>query len=52
MPWVGQKWDYRSESSIHLKDETLAEYGRQGWELVGVTPLQAGKVRAFFKRPA
>lgn len=60
-----QRWEYATDISIGdcttpdeegqlsswLLDESLAHWGRYGWELVDVSTAQ-GKMIAFFKRPA
>jgi hypothetical protein len=49
-----KRWEYLrvqvSVSQIKNSDETLAELGRQGWELSGVVEASSSYIHFWFKR--
>ncbi len=46
------RWIYRVEIVDHVESGDLNAFGADGWELVAVTPLGAGRRELIFKRPA
>lgn len=48
-----KKWEYLNVRTVKGKDIKTGEYGKQGWELIAVVPIDSGKsqdYRLFFKR--
>ena len=50
-----KRWEYlRVQVEAHRiksSDDTIAELGRQGWELSGVVEVSSSYIHFWFKRP-